>query len=82
MHLPSDVSHKLLLYTSAAQDLAQSDEDVLLGRPKPEVVEYTNPEEPIPAGHSLALQLEITLGSSTCALLSLYPEPCACRTEG
>ena len=65
MHLPSDVSYKMLLYTSAAQDLAQSDEDVLLGRAKPDVTPFTG-EEPVPAGHSLALQLEITLGSSTC----------------
>lgn len=65
MHLPKDVTHKLITYTSSTQDLAQSDEDVLLGKPAPEVSLF-NPDEPLPEGHTLGLQLEITLGSSTC----------------
>ncbi|SCV68367.1 BQ2448_488 [Microbotryum intermedium] len=70
MHLPKDVSHKLMTYTSSTQDLAQSDEDLLLGKEAPVVTSY-DPSQPLPEGHSLALQLEMTLGSSTYATMAL-----------
>lgn len=70
MHKPSDVSHRLITYSSTAQDLAQSDEDIILKRPAPPVTPY-DPTVPLPLGHSLALQLELTLGSSTYATMAL-----------
>ncbi|SCZ90248.1 BZ3500_MvSof-1268-A1-R1_Chr1-3g01868 [Microbotryum saponariae] len=70
MHLPQDVSHRLMTYSSSTQDLAQSDEDLLLGKEAPVVTAY-DPSQPMPEGHSLALQLEMTLGSSTYATMAL-----------
>ncbi|KAK4055095.1 multisubstrate pseudouridine synthase 7 [Microbotryomycetes sp. JL201] len=77
MHLPTDVSHKLLIYTSPNQDLAQSDEDVLLGKPKPEIHEVVINKEKMnewpaeAAGKTLALQVEMSLGSSTYCTMAL-----------
>lgn len=70
MHRPKDVSHRLITYTSSSQDLTQSDEDILLKREPPVVLAY-DPALPLPLGSSLALQLELTLGSSTYATMAL-----------
>lgn len=61
------MSYKLLVSTSSQQDLAQSDEDVLLGKPPLEVKEYDE-KVGLGEGESLALQVELELGSSTCEL--------------
>ncbi|KAM0793600.1 hypothetical protein ACM66B_001033 [Microbotryomycetes sp. NB124-2] len=78
MHLPTDVSHKILLYTLPNQDLAQSDEDKLLGKPALEleelVVDHDKmnewPEDQV-KGKSMALQVEMSLGSSTYCTMAL-----------
>lgn len=80
MHLPSDVTHRLLTYTSSMQDLAQSDEDALLHRAPATGTPY-DPTIPLPEGHSLALQIELTLGSSTYATMALR-EVLKSRTSG
>lgn len=67
VHLPQDVSYRLLVSTSPNEDLAQSDEDRVLGRPAPKAGEYKEEDGPLKEGESLALQVELTLGSSTCA---------------
>lgn len=67
-HLATQVKHRLLVYSSPNDDIQQSDEDVLLGRAPPKVVEYDRATMgwPVSDGRSLALQVEMTLGSSTC----------------
>ena len=65
MHLPEHVSYKLLVSTSSQQDLAQSDEDVLLEKPALDISEYSE-EKGLKEGESLNLQVELELGSSTC----------------
>lgn len=72
VHLPQDVSCRLLVSTSPNEDLAQSDEDALLGRPKPAARDYSETDGPLKEGESLALQVELTLGSSTCELLRVF----------
>jgi tRNA pseudouridine13 synthase len=62
MHMPGSLSWKFLRYTDPDHQLAQADEDVLLGYPP-------LPEDP--EGKSLALQIELTLGSSTYATMAL-----------
>ena len=68
LHMPQDVSYRLLVSTSPNEDLAQTDEDRVLGRPAPQAREYREEDGPLKEGESLALQIELTLGSSTCAL--------------
>lgn len=68
VHKPSHVSYKLLTSTSSGQDLAQSDEDVLMGKPPLEIKEYDE-EIGLSEGESLNLQVELELGSSTCEYL-------------
>jgi len=70
LHLPAHVSAKQLLYSSSQADLTQSDEDALLGRPKPDAQEYDGVSD-VPDGHSVALQIELTLGSSTYATMAM-----------
>lgn len=70
LHHPSHVEARQLLYTSSQADLAQSDEDALLGRPKPDAQEYDG-VGPVPEGASVALQIELTLGSSTYATMAM-----------
>jgi hypothetical protein len=62
LHLPSAVTHKLIPYSDPNIDLAQSDEDILLRKKLPNPIV---PGEPL----NLALQIELTLGSSTCSFL-------------
>ncbi|GAA5865441.1 hypothetical protein JCM8547_001245 [Rhodosporidiobolus lusitaniae] len=69
LYLPKDVSYRLLISTSANEDLAQSDEDGILNRPAPTAREYAGEE--LAEGESLALQVELTLGSSTYATMAL-----------
>lgn len=68
MHLPQQISYKLLISTSSSQDLTQSDEDVLLGKPPLELKEYDEEKGGLEEGESLCLQVELELGSSTCML--------------
>lgn len=70
------MSYRLLVSTSPSEDLAQSDEDALLGRAKPNAREYREEDGPLKEGESLALQVELTLGSSTCACC--FPRLCSC----
>lgn len=70
LHLPTHVAARQLLYTSSQADLAQSDEDALLGRPKPDAHEYDGASA-VPEGASVALQVELTLGSSTYATMAM-----------
>lgn len=67
LHLPKDVTYRLLVSTSPNEDLAQSDEDRILGRSIPVAREYKEADGELKEGESLALQVELTLGSSTCA---------------
>ncbi|GAA5917096.1 hypothetical protein JCM6882_009496, partial [Rhodosporidiobolus microsporus] len=71
VHLPQDVSHRLLVSTSPNEDLARSDEDVLLNRPAPAAREYKEEDGELAEGESLALRVELTLGSSTYATMAL-----------
>ncbi|GAA5911479.1 hypothetical protein JCM8208_006851, partial [Rhodotorula glutinis] len=71
VHLPKDVTYRLLVSTSPNEDLAQSDEDALLGRAKPAAREYRDEDGPLGEGESLAMQVELTLGSSTYATMAL-----------
>ncbi|GAA5980746.1 hypothetical protein JCM10908_001762 [Rhodotorula pacifica] len=71
LHMPQDVSYRLLVSTSPNEDLAQTDEDRLLGRPAPQAREYREEDGPLKEGESLALQIELTLGSSTYATMAL-----------
>ncbi|GAA5861466.1 hypothetical protein JCM3774_000257 [Rhodotorula dairenensis] len=71
LHMPQDVSYRLLVSTSPNEDLAQTDEDRVLGRPAPPVREYREEDGPLKEGESLALQIELTLGSSTYATMAL-----------
>ncbi|GAA5958444.1 hypothetical protein JCM3765_007878 [Sporobolomyces pararoseus] len=70
IHKPSKVSYKLLISNSSAQDLAQSDEDVLLGKPLLEIKEFDE-KIGLLEGESLNLQVELELGSSTYATMAL-----------
>ncbi|GAA5843057.1 hypothetical protein JCM5353_004970 [Sporobolomyces roseus] len=70
LHLPDHVSYKLLVSTSSQQDLAQSDEDVLLEEPALNIPEYDE-ETGLKEGESLNLQVELELGSSTYATMAL-----------
>lgn len=70
VHKPAHVAYKLVVSTSTEQDLAQSDEDKLVGKPDLPVDEY-DPESGLAPGQSLNLQIELELGSSTCQRLSL-----------
>ncbi|GAA5923167.1 pseudouridine synthase PUS7 [Sporobolomyces koalae] len=70
LHLPPHVSYKLLVSTSSQQDLAQSDEDVLLGKPALDIKEYDD-KAGLNEGESLNLQVELELGSSTYATMAL-----------
>lgn len=74
LHMPKDVSYRLLVSTSPNEDLAQTDEDRVLGRPAPQAREYREEDGPLKEGESLALQIELTLGSSTCGFARLIPE--------
>ncbi|GAA5958197.1 hypothetical protein JCM8115_004015 [Rhodotorula mucilaginosa] len=71
LHMPQDVSYRLLVSTSPNEDLAQTDEDRVLGRPAPQAREYREEDGPLKEGESLALQIELTLGSSTYATMAL-----------
>ncbi|KAM0752966.1 tRNA pseudouridine synthase D [Meredithblackwellia eburnea MCA 4105] len=72
LYTPKDVSYKILLYTSPAQDLAQSDEDILLNVPAPPVVEFDPTQSAtVPEGQHLALQIELTLGAGTFCTMAL-----------
>lgn len=64
LHLPSEVSHKLIAYSDPNIDLAQSDEDVLRRKKLPDPIVRGEPL-------NLALQIELTLGSSTCSFPSV-----------
>ncbi|GAA5908397.1 pseudouridine synthase PUS7 [Sporobolomyces salmoneus] len=71
LHLPQQISYKLLISTSSSQDLTQSDEDVLLGKPPLELKEYDEEKGGLEEGESLCLQVELELGSSTYATMAL-----------
>jgi tRNA pseudouridine13 synthase len=70
MHLPTNVAHRLILSTSPTEDLAQSDSDALLNLPPPVLIPYPI-DSPTPEEGTMALQLELTLGSSTYATMAL-----------
>lgn len=70
MHLPTHVTHQLILSTSPTQDLAQSDSDALLNLPPPILIPYPSELGNVEEG-TLALQIELTLGSSTYATMAL-----------
>lgn len=59
LHLPSAVTHRLIPYSDPNIDLALTDEDLLTGKKLRNAIA---PGEPL----CLALQIELTLGSSTC----------------
>lgn len=62
MHLPKEVSWKVLRYTDPEVPLAQSDEDKILGFDQP------GPRED---GKFTALQIELQLGSAVYATMAL-----------
>lgn len=62
MHLPSNMSYKMLRYDDPNFPLTETDEDRMFKR--------TLPEPPAEGVH-LALQLNMTLGSSTYATMAL-----------
>ncbi|KAL8279139.1 hypothetical protein RQP46_008395 [Phenoliferia psychrophenolica] len=70
LYTPQDVTHRLLLYTNPNEDLAQSDEDALKNLSLPPTVPFSG-EGPVPEGHHLALQIELTLGAGTFATMAL-----------
>lgn len=62
MHKPSNMSYKLLRYDDPNFPLTETDEDRMFKRTLP---------EPPAEGEHLALQLDMTLGSSTYATMAL-----------
>lgn len=62
MHKPTNMSYKLMRYDDPNFPLAATDEDKLLNRTLP-----TPPED----GQHLALQIDLTLGSSTYATMAM-----------
>lgn len=62
LHKPTSLEYRVLKYDDPTAPLAQTDEDKLFGRPPP---------PPTPSAASTALQIELTLGSSTYATMML-----------
>ncbi|KAI0796737.1 pseudouridine synthase [Abortiporus biennis] len=62
MHLPKELSWKVLRYTDPDVALAQADEDKLLGFDPPAIVED---------GRFMALQIELSLGTAAYATMAL-----------
>ena len=62
MHRPGDLTYKLMHYDDANQPLSQTDEELVTGRSIPPFLE---------SGAHQALQISMTLGSSTYATMAL-----------
>jgi tRNA pseudouridine13 synthase len=62
MHLPKEVSWRILRYTDPEVPLAQTDEDKILGFDQP---------RPREDGKFVALQIELQLGSAVYATMAL-----------
>jgi len=69
LHRPKDLTHRLIRYTSPDHPLARADEDVLLNIP----LEVEAPPFGAEGGEheSLAVQVELTLATSTYATMAL-----------
>ena len=62
LHKPASLEYRVLQYDDPTAPLAQTDEDKMFGRPAP---------QPSPSATSTALQIDLTLGSSTYATMML-----------
>lgn len=68
MHLPEEVRWKVLAYGDDSMDLRSTDEDLLRGLEEIKVKELDlEAGEKVGEGEKLGLQIELTLGSSTCS---------------
>lgn len=71
LHLPRNVSYKLLRYKHANANLCQSDEDEILGIDAPDAEEYLEDNKELQEGESIAMVIRLTLGVSAYATMAL-----------
>ena len=76
MFLPSEVEWKVVAYVDDSMDLKRTDEEILRGATEISLKEVRLEEgETLGEGEKLALQIQLTLGSSTCRLFPFVLSP-------